>query len=94
MANARRPVRLWLVAVTLFVAGFAGRLVLKQATPYEAYSYPSAIAIQFYFYAAGLFVLMVWRLRSENVGVRRILGRVGWLVAVLCGLVILSSIPK
>jgi len=72
MADGRRRVRLWLIAAVLFAAGLAGRLTLEFSTD-VAYSYPTAIGIQFLFYGAGLIVLAVsWSLGADSS--RRLMG--------------------
>ena len=82
------------VALTLFACGFAGRLVLE-ANADTGISYPSVIAFQMCWYGAGLLVLLAWWLRSADAGPRGLIGCVGLLaVAALCGVAILTSVPK
>ena len=86
MVNSPWPVRLTSIAIVLFALGFAGRF---------GFEYPGTIGIQFVFYGAGLFVLLVLWMRAADMGPRGILAFVGWLmIAALCGFAILTSTPK
>lgn len=93
MAEAPRRVRLWLVAVALFGAGLGGRVVLH-ATTDPALSYPTAVGLQAVFYGAGLVVVFV-SLGAVEDRVRGLLGCFGLIVlALVCGLMLVSSVPK
>jgi hypothetical protein len=53
-------VRLWIVSLALFVAGFAGRVAANVWIDNVAWSYPIEVDIQWYAYLAGLAAWVAW----------------------------------
>lgn len=87
-------VRLWLVSLTLFVAGFAARLFLEGAGE-EADMYPAAVAIQYYAYFAGLVTWAAWMTFQAGSSRAYGFGCLGGIaLAVFSLFAVISSIPK
>lgn len=87
-------VRLWLISLACFAAGFVGRLAANAWVDNVAWSYPIEVDIQFYAYLVGLVVWLAWL--AVQAGPRRAsLGcLVGVLLAVASFFALISCIPK
>lgn len=93
MRNQLR-IRLWIVSLALFAAGFAGRLVANAGVDNVAWSYPIEVEVQWYAYWAGLVVWMLWLALQAGRKWTAPGCFTGVLLAVASFIALISSIPK
>jgi hypothetical protein len=87
-------VRLQIVSAALFAGGLVSRLVLDWQNE-TAWSYPSAIEFQTYWYGAGLLAFLLWIIDPAKTARQRGIGCATWVgLALASAWLILSSDPK
>ena len=90
----RMRVRLWVVSLAFFAAGFLGRLMAHVGVDNVAWSYPIEVAIQWYAYFAGLTLWLAWLVLQAGPKRHAPGCLAGVVLAVGSFIALISSIPK
>ncbi len=87
-------VRLWIVSLAFFVAGFVGRFIVNYEVGNVAWSYPIEIGVQWNSYLAGMAVWLGWLVFQAGPKQKAPGCFVGVVLAFVSVVAMISSLPK